>query len=264
LETEIGFNKKKNTLDVYYPKDIDTLKDVVVFVHGGSWNSGSKNSYSFLGRNFAKKNVVEVNINYRLSPEVKYEEMTRDVAKAVVWVYDHIKEYGGDPNRIFIAGHSAGGHLAALVSMDSDYFLYEGIENPIKGAFMIDAFCLDLVDYFKITAPVFSKTYYPIFSNNDLVWQRATPNNYVERTNIPFYTFVGSKTYPAIIIGTDRFNRTFEREGKSIITKTIQGKRHVGMILQMYFKKNQMYSDMLSFMKQNQNIKNTNIQKIDF
>lgn len=245
-----SFDKKRHTLDVFYPEQKEELHDVFIFVHGGSWNSGKKNSYKFLGRNFAKKGVVEVNINYRLSPQVDYKAMAADVAAAIVWVKDHIKEYGGNPDRIFISGHSAGGHLAALVAMNNEYFEDQGIKNPLKGVVIIDGFCLDLIDYFKISAPQFSKNYYPVFSSEELNWQIATPANYAERTNLPFIIFSGSKTYPAISIGNGRFKSRMDREGKKCEYIIIKGKRHVGMILQMYRSKNQMYKYILDFMNQ--------------
>lgn len=79
-----------------------------VFIHGGSWNSGSKETYWWLGKNLAHKNVASVIINYSLSPQYQYEKMTADCAAALKWVSDSIANYGGRAERIFVMGHSSG------------------------------------------------------------------------------------------------------------------------------------------------------------
>jgi acetyl esterase/lipase len=106
--SEKSTDADKHLLDIYAPKDKSTTNPVLVFIHGGSWNSGKKDTYKFLGKGFAKKGIVTVIINYRLTPEVNYLPMTMDCAAAVRWVYDSISRYGGDPTKIIIAGHSAG------------------------------------------------------------------------------------------------------------------------------------------------------------
>ena len=231
-----GFNKKRHSLDICYPIN-DSLKshDVVVFVHGGSWNTGKKNTYRRMARRFAEKGIVWVNVNYRLNPEVTYKAMCDDVARAVDYIHRNIAQYSGNPDRIFIAGHSAGAHIGALVAMDKQYFDAIGAPNPLKGAVMIDGFCLDLVDFFKITDPEFAKKYYNIFTNSDLEWQEATPSNYASRTNLPFFVLVGSRTYPGIKIGSERFMRALTNEGKSVQSTVCEGKKHIGMITQLFF-----------------------------
>lgn len=245
-----SFNSKRHTLDICRPENISKPLDVIVFVHGGSWNSGKKNTYRTMGKNFAGRDVLWININYRLSPEVQYKDMCLDVARAIKWVKDSIGNYGGNAERIFIAGHSAGGHLGALVAMNDKYFNALGMKNPIKGGIMIDAFCLDLVDFFTITSPKFSEMYYPIFTNNDVEWQEATPANYASRTRIPFITMVGGLTYPGIKIGAERFKRALENEGNTVESYVIDGKKHIPMITQFFLnKKNPYIETIMGFVK---------------
>jgi acetyl esterase/lipase len=111
-------------LDMIAPKNARDLP-VVVFVHGGAWMIGDKNLFGIyrnVGRNLARMNAVVALINYRLAPSVKYEKQVEDVARAYAWVRRHIADYGGDPERILLAGHSAGGHLAALFATDERYW----------------------------------------------------------------------------------------------------------------------------------------------
>jgi acetyl esterase/lipase len=97
---------------------------VVIVIHGGSWMIGDKDFFGLyrgVGRFLAQKGMVAVLINYRLSPMVRHPEHVKDVARAYAWVCRNIAKYGGDPDRIFLCGHSAGGHLAALLATDESY-----------------------------------------------------------------------------------------------------------------------------------------------
>ncbi|KAJ8134255.1 hypothetical protein OY671_012532, partial [Metschnikowia pulcherrima] len=86
---------------------------VVVFFYGGSWRSGERADYRFAGDASAARGIIAVIADYRLYPEVAYPEFRRDAASAVAWIQRHIGAYGGDPGRSFVAGHSAGGYIAA-------------------------------------------------------------------------------------------------------------------------------------------------------
>ena len=138
-------SEKRHLLNIYYPKVTTESKDVLIFIHGGSWNSGDKSTYWWLGRNLARKKIVSVLINYSHSPQYKYDEIATDCARAIKWVRDSISRFGGNPKRIFVMGHSAGGQLAALIDADSQYFSKVGIQNPIRGVILNDAFGLDSV-----------------------------------------------------------------------------------------------------------------------
>jgi acetyl esterase/lipase len=103
-----GNADEANTLNIFYKNDSIKDKPVLIFIHGGSWSSGKKETYWWLGRNFARKGVVTVIINYRLAPNVQYEKMGDDCALAVKWVQAHIADYTASPEKIFMMGHSAG------------------------------------------------------------------------------------------------------------------------------------------------------------
>jgi acetyl esterase/lipase len=113
----------RNELDLYLPDRANF--PVVVFVHGGAWVSGDKAFYSHIGNFFAKNGVGTVVINYRLSPQVRLPAPAQDVARAFAWAHRHIAAYGGDPDRLFLCGHSAGGHLVSLLATDDRYLRAE-------------------------------------------------------------------------------------------------------------------------------------------
>ena len=91
---------------------------VVVFFYGGSWSSGERGDYKFVGEALAARGIVTVIADYRLYPQVRYPEFLRDNARAVAWVHREISNYAGNPNKLFIMGHSAGGYNVAMLALD--------------------------------------------------------------------------------------------------------------------------------------------------
>jgi acetyl esterase/lipase len=127
----------RHRLDVYVPKGQKGFP-VLLFVHGGSWKSGNKNLYAALGHAFAKAGIGVVVTNYRLSPKVRHPAHAEDVAGAFAWAHKHIAKYGGRPDRIILIGHSAGGHLAALLALDPTYLKAEGLSpENVRGVVAI-------------------------------------------------------------------------------------------------------------------------------
>ena len=122
-------------LDVYTPKDSKGPNPVVVFFYGGSWQSGSKNEYKFMGEALTSLGYTVVIPNYRVYPEVKFPTFVEDAAKAVRWTNDNIQTYGGDVAQIYVMGHSAGAHIAALLSYDKKYLRAENlnVNSVIRG-----------------------------------------------------------------------------------------------------------------------------------
>ncbi len=110
----------KQHLDLYLPKEKKS-PPVFFFVHGGAWRSGDRAQYIPLGNRFAREGIITVVPSYRLAPQNRHPAQIEDVADAFAWTVRHISEYGGDTNRIYIGGHSAGGHLSALLALDESY-----------------------------------------------------------------------------------------------------------------------------------------------
>ncbi|MCR8721695.1 alpha/beta hydrolase [Pseudomonas syringae] len=121
----------RHTLDVYTPKSKPDNAPVVVFFYGGSWNSGSKTDYAFVGEALAARGMVVVIADYRLYPQVRYPSFLEDSAKALAWAYKHAKTYGGDPDRLYVMGHSAGAYNAAMLALDPRWLAREGLAPSI-------------------------------------------------------------------------------------------------------------------------------------
>jgi acetyl esterase/lipase len=109
----------RRKLDVYAPaRPASGPRPTVVFFYGGSWNSGTRAGYAFAGRALAAKGFVVLVPDYRLVPDVRFPAFVEDGAAAVRWAEAHSGEYGGDPKRIALVGHSAGAYIAAMLAVD--------------------------------------------------------------------------------------------------------------------------------------------------
>ncbi len=107
----------RQKLDVYAPR-MAVNRPVVIFWYGGSWQKGNKSNYRFVGTALAKLGFVAVLPDYRLYPQVTFPLFDEDGAHAVAWVERHVAEFGGDPRRIVLMGHSAGAHTAAFLAFN--------------------------------------------------------------------------------------------------------------------------------------------------
>jgi len=135
---------KRQRLDVYVPKSdgqthtdaanagahaltaLPSGRPVVIFWYGGSWQSGSKADYRFVGAALAERGFVTVLPDYRLYPDVKFPDFLDDAAHAVAWVQGHAQEFGGDPHRVVLMGHSAGAHTAAYLALNREFLAKRG------------------------------------------------------------------------------------------------------------------------------------------
>ena len=135
---------ERQVLDVYAPSDAKKLP-VVFWIHGGGWQTGDKTAVQIKPQAFVDRGFVFVATNYRLLPSVEMVAINRDIAKSIHWVHDHIAEYGGDPERMFVMGHSAGAQLAALICTDDRYLKAEGLSLAmIEGCVPVDGDTYDV------------------------------------------------------------------------------------------------------------------------
>jgi acetyl esterase/lipase len=118
--------RARQTLDVCQPINAASAP-VVVFFYGGGWRSGRKGLYRYVAKALARRGYVAVVPDYRIYPEVRYPEFLEDAALAVRWVKDNIGRFGGDPETIFLKGHSAGAHIAAMLAIDARWLQQVGL-----------------------------------------------------------------------------------------------------------------------------------------
>lgn len=250
LESLEKNNLKTPQLNVFVPrKSSATQVPVLIFVHGGNWNSGRKGTYDLLGRNFASKGVITVIPDYTLSPNATYDEMARQIVSVIQWTKKNISQYNGNPNSIFISGHSAGGHLGALAVLNPKY----GI-NPksISGIILNDAAGLDMKNYLEVNPPTTQDDYLATWTANPARWRDASPIYFLDKDTPPFLIYVGNKTYNSIKIANGRFIdalKPFQPE----LTPIRLNKKHVPMVVQYFYPWSDRFDEIIAFMKLHNN-----------
>jgi acetyl esterase/lipase len=212
----------KHRLDLFVPDGLVDIP-VVFFVHGGSWSSGDKSAYSFVGRTFASQGFATVVINYRLSPAVSHPAHIEDVARAFAWVYKNIVRYGGNPEKIFITGHSAGGHLVALLALDEKY-LQAHVLTPrtIKGA-------IPLSGVYDVTVIPPGTNYDAVFGTDPQVCLDASPITHVNFNEPPFLVIYAQFEYPTLDTQAQQFSERLKLNGNEVQLLEISGRDHIGL-----------------------------------
>jgi len=239
---------KAPQLNVFTPrKSSVTPVPVVIFVHGGNWNSGRKGTYDLLGRNFASKGVITVIPDYTLSPEASYDDMARQIVSVIQWTKKNISQYNGDPNSIYITGHSAGGHLGALAVMNPKY----GIDSStIAGIILNDAAGLDMKNYLEGNPPTEKDDYLSTWTSNPEQWKDASPIYFLNKNTPPFLIYVGDKTYNSIKIANSRFVTALQ-PFQPDVTPIRLNKKHVPMVLQYFSPWSNRFDEIIAFMEMN-------------
>ncbi|MCK1793326.1 alpha/beta hydrolase [Pseudomonas violetae] len=124
----------RQKLDVYVPRHSMENAPVVVFFYGGSWNSGSRSDYSFVGEALASRGIVAVLADYRLYPQVRYPAFLEDGARAVAWTRAHIQQFSANPQRLYLMGHSSGAYNVAMLALDPQFLGAAGMSpHDISG-----------------------------------------------------------------------------------------------------------------------------------
>jgi acetyl esterase/lipase len=146
------------SLDAYVPKNTASAP-IVVFFYGGSWENGKRRWYRYVGDALASHGVLVLIPDYRKFPDVRFPAFMHDAAHAVAWAQEHARELGGDPKRLFVMGHSAGGQIAALLAADKRYLNAAGLQPRdlagmigVAGAYSFLPFVEDEPEIFGDTA----------------------------------------------------------------------------------------------------------------
>ena len=243
------FDPQHQVLDIYQPTAKATQpRPVVLFIHGGSWNSGNKNDllYRAIGRRLARQGFVGVVVGYRLSPLVQVPQQASDCARALAWTVAHIGEYGGDPARIVLLGHSAGGGLAALLATGSDT-LRASTGLPARAAHAVlldDPAGLDMLDYLTKMQYPGDEQYLVPFGKDPAGWRQASALYHVRAGAPPYSLYIGGDTYPSIKASSEKFRQRLVQLGAAPKYTILPGKKHVGMVTQLFFERNQLYAEL--------------------
>jgi acetyl esterase/lipase len=239
-------NSSSQFLDVYSPSTVNNAP-VLFFIHGGGWKSGSKDRGAFerFATSFAKNGYVVVMPNYRLAPEVKYPAQIEDVASAFAWTYKNIKDYGGNPDKIFISGNSAGGHLVALLGTDQEYLGRLNIpNNAIKGVLALSG----IYDISKLKNFPRKELVEPAFGIAPEVWEKASPIKYVRSGLPPFFILYSSRDPSILQAQAKAFAEKLKEKNDKVTLFELKHEGHVSEILGGWLRENPMQKPMLEFL----------------
>jgi arylformamidase len=213
----------KHKLDLYLPKGAKDYP-VVLFVHGGGWVMGDKTHfgiYSAIGQCFARQGIGAVVTNYRLSPKVQHPEHVKDVARAFAWTHKNIAKHGGRPDQLFVAGHSAGGHLVALLATDETYLKAENLAlKDIRGVIPMSGVYL-IAENFLPT----------VFGTDADVKRRASPLRQVRAGLPPFCIMYADKDMPLCDKMSATFCKALQDQKCQAETVEIKERTHISIIL---------------------------------
>jgi acetyl esterase/lipase len=247
LRTSAGVSSTTTPkLNVFVPRNSKSKQlPVLIFVHGGNWNSGRKGTYDLLGRNFARKGVITVIPDYTLSPNANYDAMAQQVAQVIQWTKNNIGQYNGNPNAIYVTGHSAGGHLIALAVMNPKY----GIDpSAVSGIILNDAAGLDMKNYLEENPPTAEDDYITTWTAKSEQWQNASPIYFINKNTPPFLIYVGDKTYPSIKTANNRFIDKLHQYQPEVELEHLN-KKHIPMVLQYFLPFSDRFDEVIAFMK---------------
>ncbi|WP_111670401.1 alpha/beta hydrolase [Algoriphagus litoralis] len=249
MQANSAMNLPEKQLNIFAPKKAEKLP-VLIFIHGGSWNSGRKEIYNFMGNRLARRGVVTVIIDYPLAPEYQLPEMEKATLLSVKWVQENIANYGGDPAEIYISGHSAGGHLAALSVVKDDSWKEIGVDNPLKGAILNDPAGLDWYWFLTERKEKYdAEDNYDAFTDSPVVWKEFSPIYFLDGKEIPMLLMEGEKTYPGIRLTVDRFRKEAEANNTDLTYSFYKKKKHIPMITQFFWTWSKGYKDVLGFIE---------------
>jgi acetyl esterase/lipase len=234
-------DRDRHRLDVYRPRGEGPFP-VLVFFHGGGWTIGQKDNYlGFYGygtiaHRLAETGLVVVLPNYRLSPRVRHPEHVEDAARAFAWTYRNIANHGGDPEQLFLGGHSAGGHLATLLATDRRYLRAVGHTSRdirgvigVSGVYRIDDLELNLFLPGPGGAKLIRTDVRPfslVFGDDPRVARDASPLNHVRPGLPPFLLINAGFDYQPLPRMARQMADALEDNGCEVQTHTIFWRTH--------------------------------------
>lgn len=215
----------RQRLDIYAPPLAEGDAPVVIFLYGGSWKRGQKELYRFVGEALADRGFVAVLPDYRVYPEARFPAFVEDAARASSWVADNIDRWGGNPDRLYLMGHSAGAHIAALLTLDERYMVAEGLpENAVKGTIVLAGpYAFDPLAYGSIR-PIFAHLRDP----ND-----ARPVTFVDGTEPPMLLLHGANDHMVRPINSMALFQAIQGAGGEAKSVLYENVGHAGILLSL-------------------------------
>jgi acetyl esterase/lipase len=215
---------ERGMLDVYSPKDAKNAP-VAVFFYGGSWQMGRRNLYRFVGHALAKRGIVTIIPDYRVYPQIRFPDFLKDGAMAVRWARDNAASFGGDADRIFVMGHSAGGHIAAMLALDPQWLAGEGLD-PAKDV----AGLVGLSGPYDFL-PLQSESLVAVFQGNNR--PETQPINFVTASAPPAFLATGDEDEIVLPRNAAHLSARLREVNVPVEYEVYPGRGHFGTIMAM-------------------------------
>jgi dipeptidyl aminopeptidase/acylaminoacyl peptidase len=243
-----GADAKKHKLDLYLP-ETDKPVPVLMWIHGGAWKIGDRAMFAELGRRIAESGIGCAVISYRLTPDVQHPEHVKDCARAFAWLHAHVKEHGGNPDRLFVAGQSAGGHLTALLTLNRKYLEELKVpEDAIKGAIpMSGVYTIPAV---KRELPGL-KMFKDAFGSDPDVCKEASPVTHAKNAKAPMLVITETEDDKAMLRESMAgFKKALEAaEFKDVEFVDAKDRNHITIVTKMVAKEDPVRAAMVEFVK---------------
>ena len=210
-------------LDVYSPPRADHAP-VVVYFYGGSWMSGKRQWFRWMGEALAAQGVVAIVADVRLWPRTRLDGFLHDGAEAVRWAHDHAGEFGGDPSHLFVMGHSSGGQIAAMLAMDKQWLAAVGMKPRDLAGFIGVAGTYDFI-------PFDEPEFYDMFGHTPEEEARSQPINFVDGDEPPALLLQGEKdtiVYPSEALSLEG---RYREQGEPVELKLYPNLGHEKLLL---------------------------------
>jgi len=214
----------RQKLDLYIPDHLAANAPVILFFYGGSWDSGNKDYYRGFGQAFANEGIVVAVADYRLYPQVRYPAFLEDGAHAFAWVHANVARFGGDPARIFLAGHSAGAYIAVMLAADEDYVRKAGADPAwIRGV-------IGIAGPYNFL-PLHSKDLIAIFGGANR--PDTQPINYIDGKRPPMLLAAGTDDTTVLPRNTTQLAERLKSFASPVEVLSYPGIGHIGIILSL-------------------------------
>ncbi len=213
------------SLDIHRARGVADKAPVVVFVYGGNWRTGRRQDYRFVGQSLANAGLLVLMPDYRKAPAVAFPAFVEDVARAVAWARQHAQEYGGDPARIFLIGHSAGAHIVAMLGTDARYLQAVGMRpRDLSGVVGLSG----PYDFLPLTDPDLMAVFDP-----PAHWPQSQPVNFVDGDEPPFLLFQGTADRTVWPRNSISLASRLRAAGEPVQLHLLEGKGHIGTLIDL-------------------------------
>jgi acetyl esterase/lipase len=218
-----GADAKRHLLDLYLPL---TARDfpLVMWIFGGAWAMGDKDQGAPFARALAARGIGVAAVGYRLSPAVQHPAHIEDVARAFAWLHRNVALHGGNPKKLFVAGISAGGHLAALLALDPKYLKAQGLDpdRDVAGAFPVSG-------VYRLAGEVewAPRMYTRAFGDDPAVRKDAEPLSHVHAGAPPFYIVHAERDVRPLRAQAEELKKQLENAGGKAFLEEVPGVGHL-------------------------------------